>query len=89
MYDLSRFAMFHPGGAPPLLEVAGQEATDEFYGLHRRSVLEVRSGHALASWCSVCMQEPKYSKLKIGRVADAGPREAAQVDSHARGEAPA
>jgi len=52
VYDLSRFALSHPGGTPPLLEVAGQECTEAFYGLHRSSVLA----------------EPKYQKLKIGTV---------------------
>ncbi|KAG1139093.1 hypothetical protein G6F37_011642 [Rhizopus arrhizus] len=40
VYDLSRFTDLHPGGLFPLLEVAGQDATDAFYGLHRQDVLE-------------------------------------------------
>jgi predicted heme/steroid binding protein len=40
VYDLSRFADLHPGGLFPLLEVAGKDATDAFYGLHRQDVLE-------------------------------------------------
>eukprot|EP00656_Telonema_subtile_P010888 TRINITY_DN15305_c0_g1_i2.p1 TRINITY_DN15305_c0_g1~~TRINITY_DN15305_c0_g1_i2.p1 ORF type:complete len:538 (-),score=167.99 TRINITY_DN15305_c0_g1_i2:143-1756(-) len=52
VYNLSKFAMLHPGGSPPLLEVAGTECTEAFYGLHRSSVL----------------QEPRYAKLKIGTV---------------------
>ncbi|KAJ3015378.1 hypothetical protein HKX48_004646 [Thoreauomyces humboldtii] len=39
VYDLTRFADFHPGGLSVLLDVAGQDATQEFYGLHRQSVL--------------------------------------------------
>lgn len=39
VYDLTRFVDLHPGGAFPLLEVAGKDATDAFYGLHRQDVL--------------------------------------------------
>ncbi|CAO3634403.1 unnamed protein product [Mucor hiemalis] len=39
VYDLTRFADLHPGGVFPLLEVAGKDATEEFYGLHRQDVL--------------------------------------------------
>jgi len=39
VYDLTKFADLHPGGAFPLLEVAGKDATDAFYGLHRQDVL--------------------------------------------------
>jgi alkylation response protein AidB-like acyl-CoA dehydrogenase/predicted heme/steroid binding protein len=52
VYDLSgMFAKFlHPGGAPPLLEVAGTECTEEFFALHRLEVL----------------QRPRFAKLQIG-----------------------
>jgi alkylation response protein AidB-like acyl-CoA dehydrogenase/predicted heme/steroid binding protein len=40
VYDLSKFTAFHPGGKFPLTEVAGQDATDAFYGLHRSEILE-------------------------------------------------
>ncbi|CAO3699662.1 unnamed protein product [Rhizopus microsporus] len=39
VYDLSRFVDLHPGGAFPLIEYAGKDATDAFYGLHRQDVL--------------------------------------------------
>ncbi|TPX72950.1 hypothetical protein SpCBS45565_g00388 [Spizellomyces sp. 'palustris'] len=39
VYDLTNFADLHPGGLTVLLEVAGKDATQEFYGLHRQSVL--------------------------------------------------
>jgi len=55
VYDLSKFADLHPGGLFPLKEVAGRDATVEFYGMHRASVL----------------QNKRYAKLKIGVVADA------------------
>jgi cytochrome b involved in lipid metabolism len=40
VYDLSgAFAkMLHPGGIPPLLAVAGTDATEAFFGLHRAEV---------------------------------------------------
>jgi alkylation response protein AidB-like acyl-CoA dehydrogenase/predicted heme/steroid binding protein len=39
VYDITKFAHFHPGGAHILLEYAGKDATDAFYGLHRQSVI--------------------------------------------------
>ncbi|CAO3700831.1 unnamed protein product [Rhizopus stolonifer] len=39
VYDMSRFIDLHPGGAFPILEYAGKDATDAFYGLHRQEVL--------------------------------------------------
>ena len=52
VYDLSRFANLHPGGRSVLVdsEVAGQDATEAFYGLHRHEVLE----------------RPQYARLQIG-----------------------
>ncbi|KZV64424.1 acyl-CoA dehydrogenase NM domain-like protein [Peniophora sp. CONT] len=54
VYDLSRFAAMHPGGLAVLTdeEVAGQDATEAFYGLHRHEVLE----------------RPQYARLQIGVV---------------------
>ncbi|KAI9275679.1 acyl-CoA dehydrogenase/oxidase [Phascolomyces articulosus] len=40
VYDMSRFVDMHPGGAFPILEYAGKDATDAFYGLHRQEVLQ-------------------------------------------------
>ncbi|CDH52513.1 acyl-dehydrogenase [Lichtheimia corymbifera JMRC:FSU:9682] len=39
VYDMSVFIDMHPGGAFPILEFAGKDATDAFYGLHRQEVL--------------------------------------------------
>ena len=49
--DLAK--MLHPGGTPPLLEVAGTDATETFFGLHRAEIL----------------QDPRFAKLKIGELA--------------------
>lgn len=40
VYDVSKFAMMHPGGEEILYEYAGQDVTETFYGLHRQEVLE-------------------------------------------------
>ena len=53
VYDMSTFKDLHPGGAPPLKFAAGQDATADFFGLHRKEILE----------------SPRYSKLKIGKIA--------------------
>jgi hypothetical protein len=52
VYDLSRFASLHPGGRAVLVDdaVAGKDATEAFYGLHRHEVLE----------------RPQYARLQIG-----------------------
>jgi len=39
VYDMSTFADLHPGGAGVILDLAGKDATDAFYGLHRQEVL--------------------------------------------------
>ncbi|TFK40295.1 acyl-CoA dehydrogenase [Crucibulum laeve] len=52
VYDISRFKNLHPGGAAVLLdsEIAGQDATEAFYGLHRHEIIE----------------KPQYVRLQIG-----------------------
>ncbi|KAJ8521124.1 hypothetical protein ONZ45_g2176 [Pleurotus djamor] len=52
VYDLSRFGPMHPGGLAVLLDedVAGQDATETFFGLHRHEVL----------------LRPQYARLQIG-----------------------
>ncbi|KAL0954862.1 hypothetical protein HGRIS_003798 [Hohenbuehelia grisea] len=52
VYDVSRFAAMHPGGLSVLTdeEVAGQDATEAFFSLHRYEVL----------------QRPQYARLQIG-----------------------
>ncbi|KAJ7087300.1 acyl-CoA dehydrogenase/oxidase [Mycena belliarum] len=55
VYNLSKFAAMHPGGSNVLFaeSVAGQDATQAFFGLHRLEVL----------------QRPQYARLQIGTVA--------------------
>ncbi|TDL29082.1 acyl-CoA dehydrogenase [Rickenella mellea] len=52
VYDVSRFADLHPGGPSVLLgeKIAGQDATDAFFSLHRQEVL----------------LRPQYRRLQIG-----------------------
>ncbi|KAG9005111.1 hypothetical protein FRB93_009981 [Tulasnella sp. JGI-2019a] len=54
VYDVSKFARMHPGGLAVLLDpnVAGQDATDAFYQLHRHEVL----------------MKPSYARLHIANV---------------------
>ncbi|EPS33048.1 hypothetical protein PDE_08009 [Penicillium oxalicum 114-2] len=40
VYDLTDFVDAHPGGAVVLTQVAGKDATTDFYNLHRQEVLE-------------------------------------------------
>jgi len=39
VYDLTKFAAFHPGGASFIVAAAGQVATEAFYALHRGEIL--------------------------------------------------
>ncbi|KAI0346952.1 acyl-CoA dehydrogenase NM domain-like protein [Trametopsis cervina] len=54
VYDLSRFASLHPGGSGVLLtpSIAGKDATQAFFGLHRHEVL----------------LRPQYARLQIGTI---------------------
>ncbi|TFK43097.1 peroxisomal acyl-CoA-dehydrogenase [Crucibulum laeve] len=55
VYDLTRFANLHPGGSNVLYadSVAGKDATQVFFGLHRHEVL----------------LKPQYARLQIGKIA--------------------
>lgn len=54
VYDLSRFVHLHPGGPDVLYaaSVAGKDATDTFFALHRHEVL----------------LRPQYARLQIGTI---------------------
>jgi alkylation response protein AidB-like acyl-CoA dehydrogenase/predicted heme/steroid binding protein len=49
IYDLSKFAEYHPGGAHALLRNAGKDATTEFHSLHKPWVLEKYSNLAVGT----------------------------------------
>lgn len=55
VYDVTRFKNLHPGGINVFLteDIAGEDATEAFYGLHRHEVLE----------------RPQYARLQIGTIA--------------------
>lgn len=40
VYDVTKFAKMHPGGQQLLLDYAGTDATEDFFGLHRLEVLD-------------------------------------------------
>jgi alkylation response protein AidB-like acyl-CoA dehydrogenase/predicted heme/steroid binding protein len=40
VYDVSKFAKLHPGGKQTLLDFAGQDVSEDFWGLHRAEVLD-------------------------------------------------
>ncbi|KAI8855056.1 acyl-CoA dehydrogenase/oxidase [Chytridium lagenaria] len=40
VFDLTDFADMHPGSAVVLWPVAGKDATEQFYGLHRQEILD-------------------------------------------------
>jgi len=40
IYDVTKFAKLHPGGKQTLLDYAGGDATEDFFGLHRLEVLD-------------------------------------------------
>ncbi|OBZ71855.1 putative medium-chain specific acyl-CoA dehydrogenase, mitochondrial [Grifola frondosa] len=54
VYDVSKFANLHPGGVGVLLakSIAGQDATQAFFSLHRQEVL----------------LRPQYARLQIGTI---------------------
>ncbi|ORY49046.1 acyl-CoA dehydrogenase NM domain-like protein [Rhizoclosmatium globosum] len=59
VYDLTRFLPAHPGGEHVLIEVAGKDATEEFYSLHRHAILQKFSKFAIGS---VTGEKPKIQQ---------------------------
>ncbi|KAF8532187.1 acyl-CoA dehydrogenase/oxidase [Gautieria morchelliformis] len=59
VYDVSKFINLHPGGSSVLSdsEIAGQDATEAFFSLHRHEVL----------------LKPQYARLQIGTIAGSEP----------------
>ncbi|TIA81884.1 hypothetical protein E3P89_02053 [Wallemia ichthyophaga] len=59
IYDVSKFINIHPGGASVFFDddIAGQDATEQFFNLHRLDVLE----------------KPQYKRLIIGQIENEKP----------------
>ncbi|GAA6005841.1 hypothetical protein JCM11491_004030 [Sporobolomyces phaffii] len=57
VYDLSKFVDLHPGGAGVLIQVAGQDATEAFFGMHRAEVLNKYGRYIIGT---VEGQKPRY-----------------------------
>lgn len=55
--DLSKFVDMHPGGVYVLLEVAGKDATEAFFAMHRSEVL-VKYGRYIIG--TIEKEKPKY-----------------------------
>jgi len=66
VYDLTKFADLHPGGVHVLLEVAGRDATEEFYGLHRQAVLLKYAPRLEIG--SIKGEEPKVPLMQPGTI---------------------
>ena len=44
VYDITDFISTHPGGASILMTVAGEDASDYFYALHKPDILDTVGG---------------------------------------------
>eukprot|EP01113_Clastostelium_recurvatum_P029755 TRINITY_DN3596_c0_g1_i2.p1 TRINITY_DN3596_c0_g1~~TRINITY_DN3596_c0_g1_i2.p1 ORF type:complete len:516 (-),score=91.08 TRINITY_DN3596_c0_g1_i2:88-1635(-) len=89
--NLTTFVDMHPGGAYSLVEVAGKDATEQFYGLHRQEVLvkylpKFKIG-------TVANEKPKITLPKSGQLSTVpyaesssfmGGKSAYYKESHAR-----
>ncbi|KAK4936242.1 hypothetical protein LTR10_022829 [Elasticomyces elasticus] len=58
VYDLTDFADAHPGGSVVLAQIAGQDATIDFFNLHRYEVLQKYDG-------SLCIGTVKGEKSQV------------------------
>ena len=57
VYDLTKFAAFHPGGRAALERVGGTDATEQFRALHKPSVLEKYAHLATAATADAAASE--------------------------------
>jgi alkylation response protein AidB-like acyl-CoA dehydrogenase/predicted heme/steroid binding protein len=68
VYDVSKFARVHPGGAGILRLYAGKECTKEFFAMHKADVLQKVGGKLIKGTikgAKVGEQEATADKLKI------------------------
>lgn len=57
VYDLTEFVDAHPGGETVLQQVAGTDATGDFYNLHRHEVLQ--------KYASLCIGTVKGEQSQV------------------------
>jgi hypothetical protein len=57
VYDLTEFVDAHPGGETVLTQVAGADATSDFYNLHRQEVLQ--------KYASLCIGTVKGEQSQV------------------------
>ncbi|KAJ3135200.1 hypothetical protein HK100_002971 [Physocladia obscura] len=65
VFDLTRFLPAHPGGEHVLIEIAGKDATEEFYSLHRHSILQKFRKFAIGN---ISGEAPKIAQQENGAV---------------------
>ncbi|KAG0124905.1 acyl-CoA dehydrogenase/oxidase [Tuber indicum] len=63
VFDLTDFADAHPGGVHALLQVAGQDATSEFYSMHRHEILTKYANLAIGT---IQGESPQVIEPKAG-----------------------
>jgi len=63
VYDVTDFVDAHPGGEAVLKQVAGQDATEAFYNLHRQEVLQKYSNLCIGT---IAGEKPKVIEQKPG-----------------------
>ncbi|KNC98116.1 uncharacterized protein SPPG_06525 [Spizellomyces punctatus DAOM BR117] len=64
VYDLTKFLGLHPGGEGVILKVAGKDATEEFYGLHRQEVMDKFGPRYIIG--QIAGEKPKLDLTKPG-----------------------
>ncbi len=62
VYDVTKFASMHPGGAAVLLQFGGKECTNEFYEYHRKEVLAKFGPKLRIGLMEGCDRSPDYAK---------------------------
>lgn len=65
VYDLTDFVDAHPGGSVVLAQVAGQDATTDFYNLHRQEVLQKYSDLCVGT---ISNEKPEVLDLQPGEL---------------------
>ena len=59
IYNITRFLHIHPGGKNILMTVAGEDATEYFYALHKKEIIDTMGSAYLVGYLS----DKEISKL--------------------------